>query len=64
MKTSKEEYDEPIPGWHFVEYQRKVREENSELLQRDPEEYYRRAKQAMDDFIARRKEKDEQESKN
>jgi hypothetical protein len=60
---NKKEYDEPIPGFHCVEFQRKVREEGSELLQRDPEEYYRQVKQAMDDFMARRKIREEIEAK-
>ena len=59
MKNENGELD---PNWHCVEYQRKVREEGSELLQRDPDEYYRQVKQAMDDFMARRKARDEKES--
>ena len=51
MKKNKE--DEPIPGFHCVEFQRKVREEMSELYWRDKEEYFRQVKQAMDDFIIR-----------
>jgi hypothetical protein len=53
---------ETIPGFHCVEFQRKVREENSELLQRDPEEYYRRVKKAGEDFDARRKAKEEKKA--
>jgi hypothetical protein len=59
MKNENGELD---PNWHCVEYQRKVREANSELLQRDPEEYYRRVKKAGEDFDARRKAREEKES--
>jgi hypothetical protein len=61
MKTN-EKY-ETIPGWHCVEFQRKVREEMSELKQRDPQEYDRQLKEASAEFWARRKAREEQESK-
>ncbi len=59
---NKNEKYETIPGFHCVEFQRKVREELSELMQRDPLEYDRQLKQASAEFWARRKAREEQEA--
>jgi hypothetical protein len=41
------------PNWHCVEFQRKVREEMSELYFKDREKYMKKCNDAMNAFIAR-----------